>query len=42
MGVKGTNLPKAVEHKDIRIKGITLVREGGIAAKYLERVEDGI
>ena len=42
VGVKGTNLPKAVEHKDIRIKGITLVREGGIAAKYLERVEDGI
>ena len=38
VGVKGKTLEEPIEHRDIRIKAITYVREGGIPRKYLEEV----
>ena len=39
VGVRTKNLKEPVLHKDIRINAITFVREGGIPAENLERVE---
>ena len=42
VGIRGTTLKKPYKHKDIRIKAITYVREGGIPLKYIVEVnEDG-
>lgn len=42
VGIRGTTLNKPYKHKDIRIKAITYVREGGIPLKYIVEVnEDG-
>ena len=38
IGVRGRDLVKPIIHNDIIMEGETFVREGGIPAKYLERV----
>ena len=40
VGIRGTTLNKPYKHKDIRIKAITYVREGGIPLKYIVEVND--
>ncbi len=39
VGIRTKNLKDPVIHKDIRINAITFVREGGIPAENLERIE---